>query len=135
MDKRKGWCEDYLSHLSLLFRHGSQLIALRARFVGGRPSAVGSAEPGGGECLGRTVPEVVDLLDFCLADVGETTEEWSSAMAWRGMGVGKEKRGVEHISILIYYFPFPIPLSGVPCHFQPHPDRQCHRSGVARPIR
>ena len=27
-----------LSHLSLLLRHGSQLIAFRARFVGGRPS-------------------------------------------------------------------------------------------------
>lgn len=39
----------YLSHLSLLFRQGSQLIALRARFVGGRPSAFCSAEPGGGE--------------------------------------------------------------------------------------
>lgn len=36
--------QTYLSHLSLLFLHGSQLIALRARFVGGR----GSCSPGGG---------------------------------------------------------------------------------------
>lgn len=56
-------------------------MALRARFVGGRPSAFCSAEPGGGEVRWRTVPEVVDLLVFGLADVGETTEEWSSAMS------------------------------------------------------
>lgn len=55
-------------------------MALRARFVGGRPSAFCSVDPGGGEVLCRTVPDVVDLLPFGLAVVGETTEEWSSVM-------------------------------------------------------
>ena len=45
-----------LSHFSLLFRHGSQLIALRARFVGGRPSAFSPELDGGGEARERTVP-------------------------------------------------------------------------------
>ena len=54
-----------LSHFSLLLRHGSQLIAFRARFVGGRPSVLCSPEvPGGGEVLPRTTPAVDDLCGF-----------------------------------------------------------------------
>lgn len=48
--------EEYLSHFSLLFLHGSQFIALRARFVGGLPSLLLS---GGGEERVRTTPTVV----------------------------------------------------------------------------
>lgn len=79
----------YLSHFNLLFRHGSQLIALRARFVGGRPSPFCS--PVGGEVLPRTVPVVVDLGCFCLEDVGDVVEGvLSSAM---GVGGWKGKEG------------------------------------------
>lgn len=54
-----------LSHFNLLLRHGSQLIAFRARFVGGRPSVLCSAEvPGVGEVLARTTPAVDDLCCF-----------------------------------------------------------------------
>lgn len=50
-----------LSHLSLLFRHGSQLMALRARFVGGLPSVLCSPDvPGVGDVLPRTTPAVVE---------------------------------------------------------------------------
>ena len=54
-----------LSHFNLLLRHGSQLMAFRARFVGGRPSVLCSAEvPGVGEVLVRTTPAVEDLCCF-----------------------------------------------------------------------
>ena len=54
-----------LSHFNLLLRHGSQLIAFRARFVGGRPSVLCSAEaPEVGEVLPRTTPPVDDLAGF-----------------------------------------------------------------------
>jgi hypothetical protein len=54
-----------LSHFNLLLRHGSQLIAFRARFVGGRPSVLCSAEvPRVGEVLARTTPAVDDLCCF-----------------------------------------------------------------------
>lgn len=43
-----------LSHLSLLLRQGSQLMAFLARFVGGRPSVGGSV--GGGDVRPRTMP-------------------------------------------------------------------------------
>lgn len=47
----------HLSHLSLLARQGSQLIALRARFAGGRGSRstpfVGFLSKSVGSCLGR----------------------------------------------------------------------------------
>ena len=62
--REKRW-NGNLSHFSLLLRHGSQLIAFRARFVGGRPSVLCSAEvPGVGEVLARTTPPVDDLCCF-----------------------------------------------------------------------
>lgn len=68
------------------------------------------------------MPEVIDLLGFCLADVGETTEEWSSVMAWRGDGRvwGREEghRLYLYINILIpIHGPRlrgPLPLSAAP---------------------
>ena len=65
--------ENNLSHLSLLFRHGSQLIAFRARFVGGRPSLFCSPDVPGGERL-RTTPAVVDLRGFGRGALGEVEE-------------------------------------------------------------
>ena len=54
-----------LSHFNLLLRQGSQLIAFRARFVGGRPSVLCSPEvPGAGEVLARITPAVDDLCCF-----------------------------------------------------------------------
>ena len=67
--KRRGgkWNRN-LSHFNLLLRHGSQLIAFRVRFVGGRPSVLCSAEvPGVGEVLARTTPAVDDLCCFVRA--------------------------------------------------------------------
>ena len=62
-ERREMW--QNLSHFSLLLRHGSQLIAFRARFVGGRPSVLCSPEvPGVGEVLPRTTPTVDDLACF-----------------------------------------------------------------------
>lgn len=69
-----------LSHLSLLFLQGSQLIALRARLVGGRPSPFASEEPGGGDVLWRTVPAVVCLAGLGRGTVGEVGVLLSSAM-------------------------------------------------------
>ena len=48
--RKKKERKTYLSHFSLEFLHGSQFIALRARFVGGR----GSRSVGGGLVLERT---------------------------------------------------------------------------------
>jgi len=87
--------ETCLSHLSLEFRHGSQLIALRARFVGGRPS--GLSEPGGGVVRCRTVP-VVERAGFERTVEG-AMERWSSAMVWGGMG-----QELSHLSLLDYLF-------------------------------
>jgi hypothetical protein len=72
------WTAD-LSHLSLLFLHGSQLMAFRARLVGGRPSPFCSPAPGGGEILVRTVPAAEGLAFLDLGPVGED-EVWSSGM-------------------------------------------------------
>jgi len=88
--------ETCLSHLSLEFRHGSQLIALRARFVGGRPS--GLSEPGGGVVRCRTVP-VVERAGFERTVEG-AMERWSSAMVWGGMG-----QELSHLSLIIYFSP------------------------------
>ena len=55
-----------LSHLSLLFLHGSQFMALRARFVGGRPSPLS----GLGDLV-RILPVVGDLMGFWREEVGE----------------------------------------------------------------
>lgn len=76
MEPRLRMQEHYtdLSHLSLLFRHGSQFIALRARFVDGRPSPFS----GLGDLL-RTVPAVTDLLCFW-REGAEEEAEGSSAM-------------------------------------------------------
>jgi hypothetical protein len=72
----------YLSHLSLLFLQGSQLIALRARFVGGRPSPFCS--PGLGDVLPRTVPVVVvDFACLCRGGTREGDAELSSGMVHR----------------------------------------------------
>lgn len=61
-----------LSHLSLLFRHGSQLMAFRARLVGGRPSL--SLE--GEEARGCTMPAVLfDLDAFGRGAEGRTVGE------------------------------------------------------------
>ena len=58
-----------LSHLSLLFLQGSQFMALRARFVGGR----GSWSPGVGLVLGRTAADVVAAR--CCFERGTAGEE------------------------------------------------------------
>jgi len=56
-------------------RHGSQLIAFRARFVGGRPSVLCSPEvPGVGEVLPRTTP-AVDALDCFVREAGVCKDE------------------------------------------------------------
>lgn len=56
---RQRACITDLSHFSLLFLQGSQFIALRARFVGGRPSPFWS--PG---VRPLTVPAVAALAAF-----------------------------------------------------------------------
>jgi len=82
----------YLSHLSLLFRHGSQLIAFRARFVGGRPSLFCSPDiPDGGERL-RTTPAVVDLRGFGRGAVGEVAEVVGGLMS--GSSGGNAECGI-----------------------------------------
>jgi len=100
MEKGQETC---LSHLSLEFRHGSQLMALRARFVGGRPS--GLSEPGGGVVRCRTVP-VVERAGFERTVEG-AMERWSSAMVWGGMG-----QELSHLSLLDYLF---LPSLRGPC--------------------
>lgn len=67
---------EYLSHLSLLFLQGSQLIALRARFVGGR----GSWSPGGGLVRERTVPAAVGGRCCFVRGAEEEEEEGSLAL-------------------------------------------------------
>jgi hypothetical protein len=63
-----------LSHLSLLFLHGSQFIAFLARFVGGRPSPWWSLPVGGG-VLDRTVPVVALVLAlFTRGPAGEVLD-------------------------------------------------------------
>lgn len=71
VSKRNGGGErdSYLSHLSLLFLQGSQFMALRARFVGGR----GSWSPGVGLVLGRTAADVVAAR--CCFERGTAGEE------------------------------------------------------------
>lgn len=80
-----------LSHLSLLFRHGSQLMALRARFVGGLPSVLCSPDaPGVGDVLPRTTPAAVeDRAGFGRATVEEDMGGWLSSVM---MGYKGEKR-------------------------------------------
>ena len=69
-----GWRAAYLSHLSLLFLQGSQLMALRARFVGGR----GSWSPGGGLVLERTAPGVRCCFERWAGATEEGDEEEGS---------------------------------------------------------
>ena len=114
-----------LSHLSLEFRQGSQLIALRARFVGGRPSAL--SEPGGGEVRCRTVL-IVDraALDRTVEGV---MDRWSSAMAWgwEGEGVGARTPHIYRY-LIIYFLP---PLPGVPTKAaSPPPASTGHLPGL-----
>jgi len=87
-----------LSHLSLLFRHGSQLMALRARFVGGLPSVLCSPDvPGVGDVLPRTTPAVVeDRAGFERATVEEDMVGWLSSViivrvGYRGGREGSRK--------------------------------------------
>jgi len=80
--KKTGKKETHLSHLSLLFRHGSQLIAFRARLVGGLPSF--SAEPGAGDVLCRITPVVTDLPGFGRGAEDEPCCEASSAIVVYG---------------------------------------------------
>jgi hypothetical protein len=78
----------------LLLRHGSQLIAFRARFVGGRPSVLCSPEaPGVGEVLPRTTPEVDDLCAFGRAGADEDEGLGSDIVARRKEGRWRWKRG------------------------------------------
>ena len=77
----------------MLLRHGSQLIAFRARFVGGRPSVLCSPEaPGVGEVLPRTTPAVDDLCGFGRAAADEVEGLGSDIVARRkeGGGGGRE---------------------------------------------
>jgi hypothetical protein len=75
----RGRGRTYLSHLSLLFLQGSQLMALRARFVGGR----GSWSPGGGLVRERTEGVVVDAGRCCFGRGAE--DEGGSALVSSGM--------------------------------------------------
>lgn len=79
MERRgRGRMGRYLSHLSLLFLQGSQLMALRARFVGGR----GSWSPGGGLVRERTVPATVGGRCCCCFERGtEEAEEEEGSLA------------------------------------------------------
>jgi hypothetical protein len=67
-----------LSHFSLLFLQGSQFIALRARFVGGRPSPFCS--PGVGDVLPLTVPVAFVLPAFGRGGAEEVEVGLSSAI-------------------------------------------------------
>jgi hypothetical protein len=76
----EGWREEgtHLSHFSLLFLHGSQLIAFLALLVGGRPSEDGSPEEeavGIGDVLDRTVPAFVCFLGGAFAPVSSGMDD------------------------------------------------------------
>jgi len=71
----------YLSHLSLLFRHGSQFMAFRARLVGGRLSACWSAADGDGE-TGRPLTTPAVRCGFGRCSDGDTG--WSSGIVRAG---------------------------------------------------
>ena len=70
----------YLSHLSLLFLQGSQLMALRARFVGGR----GSWSPVSGLVRERTEAEVAACWR-CFFGRGAEDEQGSALLLSSGM--------------------------------------------------
>jgi hypothetical protein len=93
-----------LSHLSLLFRHGSQLMALRARFVGGLPSVLCSPDaPGVGDVLPRTTPAVVeDRAGFGRPTVAEGMVGWLSSViivrvGYRGRRREGSRKGIYQI--------------------------------------
>ena len=72
----EGRARTYLSHLSLLFLHGSQFMALRARFVGGR----GSWSPGGGLVRERTEEVAAVVWRCCFWRGAEGEDEGGSPL-------------------------------------------------------
>lgn len=86
----------FLSHFNLLFRHGSQFMALRALFVGGRPSLGSGGWPGGGDARTLTVPAVVAVLrdGFGRDRLGEEGE-LRSAIWWELWWWWSEERWIK----------------------------------------